>query len=989
MIGDLTFDALRTRLLRLTRIAIGAALSITAATASVAATDGGAVIGEIRGLVTNGAAEVVWTTTAQDGVAGFRVSRLDGETATALHPGWLPVDIRLNGGGETFRVRDPARAEGDVATYRLEETLADGVGRPLGEWTLRFERPPPAPLSAAASASAGAGAAPLQEPLSGPAAKVPVTATDIFAVTYASIGSVLGLSAADVGDLADQAQLRMRCGDTPVAYRPDAAAQRLLFYGWPATNRYTRTNYFWIEPGAGLHMAALPTEDLPVANDQAFDSVRDFGWDRYIHADMNVPRDDLFYWDVVISKPAGDATGEKVYPISLDGYAGGPVTVTARFLGFADATGFNPDHRVQLYWNGVLRQTLEFEGQADATAAFTVDAADVLPAGNELRMRGVLYPGQSTSYPLVDGYSVAYRRYYAPAGDLTRAGDGGHARLSADRFADAVALDITDPHRPVFAGNPDGIPAGHSWPAAPGSVWALRERAAIPTLTPQAGGGGAWLRAATNRVDYVVIAPREFEAPARELADYRAAQGLRTALAFTDDLYDQFAGGLATPDAFRAFLLYTRQNWAVPPWLVALAGRGHHDYLNGVVSEPNRIPSLLTLVPGNGGLKPADGLFADTLGDDGVPDIGIGRIPARTLSDLQNYVAKLKAYEALGPQPYHGRAVFVADLDDPLAGYFADTNAAMAAEAASRYTTEQWSLNTQSLAAVRGAALAAFSAGAGLINYTGHGTHNVVAASSRIILQNADFTTMVGPQMPVFLAWSCIVARFDHMTAASMGEQALSRATGGAIALYAPAGKSWNYYAAQLGTLVHRVHATEGVNTLGLALVRARQLLGSGEFNGTLHSFTLLGDPAIKLRGGAGSAPLSPIARTFAAWRWERFSAPQLADPAVSGAPADAPGKTWTNFLEYAHGGDAPGLTQFAVDAETGRGHVEWTQRIPADDLEYRLWVTPDLRTGWEPAPPGTTIIRTPSPDGVTERVKALIPFDGDTLFAKLEVVEK
>lgn len=977
------------RKVRMWRVWLGAAVWALSATMSAAAPAGGAVIGDIRGLVTNGAAEIVWTTTAQDGVAGFRVSRLDGETATALHSGWLPVDVRLNGGGETFRVRDPERAEGDVAAYRLEETLANGESRPLGEWMLRFERAPAAPLSAAEPALASAGAMPLQAPLSGPAAKVLVTTTDVFAVSYASLGSVLGLSAAEVEDLAGQAQLKMRCGDMPVAYQPDAAAQRLLFYGWPANNRYTRTNVFWIEPGAGLHMAVLPTEDLPVANDQSFDSVRDFGWDRYIHADINVPREDLFYWDVITSKPAGDATGEKVYPISLDGYAGGPVTVTARFLGFNDATAFNPDHRVQLYWNGDLRQTIEFEGQTDAATEFTVDDADVLLAGNELRMRGVLYPGQSTSYPLVEGYSVAYRRFYAPAADVARATDGGNARLGADRFADAVVLDVTDPHRPVFVGNPDGIPTGHSWPAASGSAWAFRERAAIPTLAPQAGGGGAWLRAATNRVDYVVIAPREFETPARELADYRASQGLRTALAFTEEIYDQFAGGLTTPDAFRAFLLYARQHWAVAPWLVVLAGRGHHDYLNGVISEPNHIPSLLTLMPGNNGLKPADGLFADVLGDDGVPDIGIGRIPARTVADLGNYVTKLKAYENLGPQPYHDRAVFVADQDDGPTLQFTATNAAMAAEAAARYTPEQWSLNLQPIATVRAATREAFDNGAGLINYTGHGTHNVIAASTRLILQNADFASLTGPQMPVFLAWSCMIARFDHMTASCMGEQALSYASGGAIAVYAPASLSWNSYAEALGLLLHRVHAIEGVNTLGLALVRARQLLGGGEFNGLLQTYTLLGDPAIKLKGGARSVPRSPAARTFAAWRWERFSTSELADPDVSGASADAPGKSWSNFLEYAHAGDSPGLKQFPIDSTTGRGHVEWTQRIPADDLEYRLWVTTDLRDGMTPAPPETTILRTPLPDGITERVTALIPFDGDQMFAKLEVVEK
>ncbi len=970
----------------------GALLAGTVA-AHAAPPPAGAVIAEVRGIVTAGAAEVVWTTQSQEGTAGFRLSRRDGESWTALHAGWLPVDIRLNGGGQVYRVRDPARNTGDMATYLLEEALADGDIRRLGEWPVRFEVARPLPLNESEPAPLEAGGAPLQEPLSGPSAKIPIAGTtnfDIFAVTYASLGAVLGLSESEVADLAAQALLRMRCGNVPVAYLPDAANNRLLFYGWPTTNRYTRTNYFWIEPGAGLHMAALPTEDVPVANDQHFQSLRDFEMDRYVHVDVNALRDDLFYWDFVTSKPAGDASAEKAFPVPLDGYAGGPVTVSVRFIGFSDNKSFDPDHRVQLYFNGALRQTVEFEGTAEAVASFTVDEGDVLGSGNELRLRGVLYPGQSTSYPLVDGYSVAYRRYYAPAADLTRASDGGNARLRADRFSDAVVLNITDPYLPAVVGDfAAGIPVGHSWPAAPGTTWAFRERTAITTLAPEPGGGGAWLRAATNRVDYVVIAPRDFETPARELADYRAGQGLRTALAFVEDIYDQFGGGLKTPDAIRAFLIYAQQNWTVSPWLVALAARGHHDYLNGVVSEPNRIPALLVYVPGGGGLKPADGLYADTIGNDGVPDIAVGRIPARTATELQNYIAKLKAYEALGPRPYHDRAVFVADRDDPDGGFFTETNALLAAEASPRYTPEFWSLNTQSVSTVRTGALAAFTGGSGLLLYTGHGTHSVVASASDIILQNSDFNAMNSPQLPVFIALSCLIARFDHMSTVHLGEKAVLCATGGAVAIYAPTSYSWNSFAEQLGIRIFRAQAAERLSTLGLALVRAREQLGGGAYSEALRTYTLLGDPALKLGGGGGAVPVSPAVRTFAAWRWERFSMAQLADPVVSGPQADAPGRSWSNFLDYAHGGESPTIQQFETDPLTGRGHIEWTQRIRADDVEYRLWVTPNLQEAWQPAPPDTVLYRTPQADGITERVKALIPFDGDRLFVKLEPVEK
>lgn len=967
-----------------------AALFCTATVSTVRGGDAefGSTIADFRGVVTGGVAEVVWTTESQLRTAAFRVSRREGTDIVPLVEGWLPVDVRLNGGGQTFRVREPARRAGQSGTYLLEETLVDGKVQRVGEWTVRFEQSVSSASAKTAAPLAAPAQQPTQEPLSAPAAKVPVTTSDVFAVSYAAIASVLGLSELDVADLAALRQLRMRCGDRMVAYLPDPPRNRLLFYGWPATNRYTRTNFFWIENAAGEHMSTLPTAPTPVSDDQTFDSVRDLELDRYVQVDVDILRDDLFYWDAIVSKAPGDASAEKVYSVPLDGYAGGAVTMRVRFFGYADNKSLNPDHRVELRFNGVLRATLDIEGTAEAEAVFSVPESDVLPMGNELRVRGVLFPGQSFSYPLLDGYSVAYRRYYAPAADLTRAGRDGNSRLGAGRFSDAVVLDITDPYRPVAVADPvAGIPAGHSWAAEPDSVWAFRERAAIPTLMPVGGGRDSGLRAATNRVDYLVIAPREFESAAQDLANYRVGQGLRVRLAFVEDVYDQFAGGLKTPDAIREFLRYAQQHWAEPPWMVVLTARGHHDYLNGVVTEPNRIPALLTLVSGGGGLKPADGLFADTRNDDGVPDIAVGRIPARSLTALQNYINKLKAYEALGPQPYHARAVFIADLDDPEAGFFSLTNEAMAARAAARYSCELHTLNTEAVSEVRSAALGAFTGGAGLIHYTGHGTHNLVAHSTRILLQNADFASMSSPQMPVVLALTCLIGRFDHMTAVYLGEQMVLSAEGGAVAVYAPTSISWNYFAEQLGVQIHRVHAEEGVGTLGLALVRARQTLGGGSYSDALRTYTLLGDPAIKLGGGGGATTPAAAARTFAAWRWERFTPAQLTDPAVSGPDATAPGKTWTNFDDYVYGGETPGLRIFEVDDDTGRGQIEWTQRILPADLEYRLWITSDLRAPWQLAPPDTVITRTPQPDGATEHVRAAIRFEGAHLFVKLEVI--
>ncbi len=53
----------------------------------------------------------------------------------------------------------------------------------------------------------------------------------------------------------------------------------------------------------------------------------------------------------------------------------------------------------------------------------------------------------------------------------------------------------------------------------------------------------------------------------------------------------------------------------------------------------------MLLVDRGGSLFPSDARFADTQGDDGVPEIAVGRVPALSAAELTDYLRKLEAYE--------------------------------------------------------------------------------------------------------------------------------------------------------------------------------------------------------------------------------------------------------------------------------------------------------------------------------------------------------
>ncbi len=710
----------------------------------------------------------------------------------------------------------------------------------------------------------------------GDALKVPVSSHDIFSVSFADIASGLALTLPEVASmaLADPPQLAMHTGGEAVAFLADAEAERILFYGWPVRLPYTKTNVFWIEAGEGLRMLRMDPTLESVSSDLLFFGTRSFEKDTNLMFHHDVVRDDLYYWDI-FTVHADSPSHERSYEILLDDYRGSDLGVAIHLIGWND-TPNDPDHWAKISFNGVEIGSFTFDGKHEVSTNFSVDES-LVSVTNHLTLAAQLQEGHTLSRFMLDSFDISYQRHYEPSDILFIADDGGHDRLSASRFDDPVVLDVTNPRLPAWIADDTGdLPAGSSWPVVEGSDWAMRERAQIVALTPYPGGAGEWLLADTNAVDYLVVAPGAFEVPARELAEYRKGMGLRVAVALYEDVCDQFAHGLNTPEAIRNLLVYAREQWAVAPWMVVLAGRGHIDYLGVITTEPNPLPAMLSGTPG--GLRAVDGLIVDVHNDDGVPDIAVGRIPARTAAQLDKYIAKLKAYEAAGPGSSQERAAFVADDKDE-GGDFTATNLLLADEAAARYEVEHASLDWDSVAVVRQAVREAFTGGSGMIHYTGHGGMSQLAEEN--LLHVNDVNTLENIPVPLFISLTCLIARFDHPTSVSLGEALVLRQDGGAMTVYAPSGLSWNYYGEQFGKEYHRLHAVDRADTIGPTLLHARRSFGevSGLFADSLETYNLLGDPALKLRGGEGGTPPAWVTKT-AHWRWERFSYDELVDPA-------------------------------------------------------------------------------------------------------------
>jgi hypothetical protein len=171
----------------------------------------------------------------------------------------------------------------------------------------------------------------------------------------------------------------------------------------------------------------------------------------------------------------------------------------------------------------------------------------------------------------------------------------------------------------------------------------------------------------------ILIAPDAFLAPANRLADFRRGQGYVVEVASVQDIYDEFNGGIKSAIAIRRYLQHAYNAWAPRPAFVALLGDGSLDYRHDMAaSAVDWVPTYMafeTIAGPNGAeLVANDPRYVLNLGGgSGVasqftPNMFLGRIPASSAAELDQFVSKVIQYENFQPNDtWRGRQFLVSD----------------------------------------------------------------------------------------------------------------------------------------------------------------------------------------------------------------------------------------------------------------------------------------------------------------------------------------
>jgi hypothetical protein len=782
----------------------------------------------------------------------------------------LEIALHFDGSVQPDAVR-PEPAEYETAFQR---TL-------LNYETARLWRGNPAPSSA--RESAGAAATGNWDPPA-PGYKVHTREPGLYALTKSAL-QVAGLPV----DTLDPRTFKLYSMGQQVAILVTGQADGVfdagdvvLFYNPGLSTRYTDVNVFWLTYGGaqGLRMAQRASQTAATEASSFMHPVRLEQNLAYVSSLPLQPGFDHWYMHLVTATGAGN-TKNQDYGLTLTGVAAGSQTVSLEFRLAGNSTG---THHARMLVNGNQVYDGAWSGRTVMTPTVTFPQNHLIAGANTLRLQLVNdTAGQAFDQIYTDWFSLSYARTYASEGDrLLFGGDTtGPVKYGVTGFtaASVELYDVTDPAQPIeitgFTVGPEAglanvLRFGDDRPSARRYLaLALAQRLdplQIALDTPSD------LLSPASGADYIVVSHADFLGVLQPLAAHRAAQGLRVATVDVQDVYDQFGFGMMSAEAIRNFLAYAYANWPGDrPTYVTLVGDGTYDprrYL--VTSGATYLPPFLEMVDPALGETASDNKFVAVAGDDLLPDMHVGRLPANTAQQATAMVDKIIAYEGVpANEDWLKNVLFVADDLEGGGGNFYELSDAMADGydpvftgrklLPSPYVAEKVYLgqtcdlsNPATSVECRQQIAQHINAGALLVSFIGHGTKTYWAQEKLY-----DLTALAGlsntGKLPVMLPMTCNEGYFHEADASleSLSEAGVRRADAGAVASWAPTGfgLATGHDYLERGLFLALLH--DRLPTLGAATTAGKLYLAAyaapGQYADLLDTFLLLGDSALRV----------------------------------------------------------------------------------------------------------------------------------------------
>jgi len=698
------------------------------------------------------------------------------------------------------------------------------------------------------------------------------------------------------------------------------ANEALLFYAQIEPTIYSETDVYWLSVGdtPGLRMTTSDATPAGAATDTTTWTTERLDEDFIFRNDLPpypvMPSYPRWYWAELNNLLQPIHSISATLPrVVTSGYS---AKLRVRLQGGLNNLSVNPDHRVRVELNGQTVGTLTWDGLAAVQQEFLVSATWLQRDLNTITLVVDALPGVVIDRSFLDWIEIDYRQSLLALSDhVSFTAEGGGRRefqVQGFRAQDVLGFDVTIPVAPVrliglqatpMAAQPDKGEAaptavvsqyqvylplvGLSGPAS-GAVYSVRfsrtsavsrsyevvRLAAVRSVAPLSRDTGSAWRNPANRADYLLIVHRDLWPAAEALANHRRNRGLSVALIDIQDVYDEWSNGRLDPLAIRDFVAYAYGNWQGPaPSYLTLLGSAHFDYRmrTGLATQPILVPTYFACVDPWVCEVAVENEFVTVSGADRVPDLALGRLPARTLAEATVMVNKIISYESSPPPgAWSGTLTFVADnardangVPDPAGNFEAITNGIIALVPAP-YTANRVfydpypnddsgeSYRYRTASATTDAIVAAVNGGAVFLNYTGHASVTTWAHEALLRARDDGRNDVTrfnnGARQPIVLDMACLSGNFADPSFTGIEVMMLGWAGGGSVAGWGATGFGVATGHDQLHRGFYQAVFGSGVRTLGLATAAGKQALwASGRNLDLMDTFDLLGDPALRI----------------------------------------------------------------------------------------------------------------------------------------------
>lgn len=501
--------------------------------------------------------------------------------------------------------------------------------------------------------------------------------------------------------------------------------------------------------------------------------------------------------------------------------------------------GTDGDHLVEVNLNGHIIGTSEFTSTEQKSFSFTFPQAWLSEGANTLLLTAL---NGDYDFSALATTRLTYQHAFVADSDLLEVQLSASTTFTIRGFTSSKirVLDVSDPLAPTALASsvvPDGeaFKVTFATPATIDARTVLVTSSARTLSAPEMTVNRASSLSSTkNGADMVIVTNAAFGAAASALADSRRLAGVQTATVDVEDIYDEFNFGVRSPQAIRSFLQATRAWKRVPRFatLVGDASIDPRDYLGGgsVDFVPTKLVGMIYQ-------KTASDAWLVDFDDDGIENVAIGRLPARTAAEASTMVSKITS-RGTPSGSWAGRVLFVSDANTTY-----DFEASVA-EARSLLPAGMVStvIKVGSDPSPTADTIAALNGGQLVVDYIGHGSTSLWSG----FFASADAAALTnGSAQPLVVAMTCENGYFHDVFTESMAEAFIKAPSGGAVAVWASSTLTTPDQQQLMNMELFRQLFGATPLTIGEAITRAKRATSDMDVR---RSWILFGDPSMKLK---------------------------------------------------------------------------------------------------------------------------------------------